>query len=146
MIGTRRVDLGGRRFIMDIRWIKVLGRPRSAQGKFKSKYREQIEELGRREFPKPWEGDLTVVILFVFEDRPENNPDLDNATKTILDALKGIAFHDDKQARTMSMDQFYCGQRVATSAPMLPPGNALHKAAEINREECVFVGVASPRF
>ena len=43
---------------------------------------------------KPLEGDLSVT-LWVY--RPRKAGDLDNTMKLPLDAIKGFAYHDDKQ-------------------------------------------------
>lgn len=42
--------------------------------------------------------------------RPIVKPDLDNITKTILDALNGIAFDDDKQIVHIEAQKFYGGK------------------------------------
>lgn len=131
---------------MQVAWVKIperakVGRPSSAK-----EYRSRIAELAKKEFPKPWSGELTVVLLYVLEKRPGEEPDLDNLTKPILDALKGIAYADDYQANPYRAERFYCGERVVTSAPILPPADALQKTAQLEKQECVFVGIASPRF
>jgi len=131
---------------MQVAWIKIperakVGRPSSTKA-----YRSRIAELAREEFSKPWVDELTVVLLFVFEKRPGQEPDLDNLTKPILDSLKGISYIDDYQVNPYRAERFYCGNRVVTSAPILPPADALQKAAQLEKQECVFVGIASPRF
>jgi len=131
---------------MDIKWLKVLGRPKSSQGKSKNDYRQRVAEQGRKEFSKPFAGELTVVLLYVIERIKGQEPDLDNLTKVALDALKGIAYEDDFQGNPERMERFYCGECVKTSAPMLPPGNALQRSAEIDREECTYIGIANSRF
>ena len=38
---------------------------------------------------------------------PTKKPDLDNIAKTVLDALNGVAFHDDKQIATLFVEKYY---------------------------------------
>lgn len=39
--------------------------------------------------------------------RPQTKPDCDNVVKGILDALNGIAYHDDNQVVSVSCDKYY---------------------------------------
>lgn len=39
--------------------------------------------------------------------RPTKKPDLDNVIKSILDALNKVAYHDDTQIVSLSMEKFY---------------------------------------
>ncbi|MBR5795603.1 MAG: RusA family crossover junction endodeoxyribonuclease [Erysipelotrichaceae bacterium] len=39
--------------------------------------------------------------------RPTKKPDLDNITKSILDALNGRAFDDDKQVVSLTINKYY---------------------------------------
>lgn len=39
--------------------------------------------------------------------RPTKKPDSDNVAKSILDALNGIAFHDDAQVAELTVSKFY---------------------------------------
>lgn len=41
------------------------------------------------------------------EIRPTTKPDLDNITKTILDALNGVAWYDDNQVVCLSINKYY---------------------------------------
>jgi Holliday junction resolvase RusA-like endonuclease len=129
-----------------INWIKIPGRALSAQAKYTKDYKAQIVELARRKFLQPLTGDLTVVLLFVVDKKNGQDIDLDNAVKLVLDALKGIAYLDDIQVNPHWAERFYCGQRVVTSAPILPHTNDLQRTVEIDQKECVFIGLASPRF
>lgn len=38
---------------------------------------------------------------------PTKKPDIDNIAKCILDALNGVAFHDDTQVVKLCMEKFY---------------------------------------
>lgn len=40
-------------------------------------------------------------------ERPTKKPDNDNIAKAVLDALNGIAYHDDAQIVSLSVDKFY---------------------------------------
>ena len=39
--------------------------------------------------------------------RPTKKPDLDNVIKSILDALNKVAYHDDTQIVSLSVEKFY---------------------------------------
>lgn len=39
--------------------------------------------------------------------RPTKKPDMDNIAKTVLDALNGIAYDDDKQVCTLKISRWY---------------------------------------
>ncbi len=39
--------------------------------------------------------------------RPTKKPDCDNIAKIILDALNGLAYHDDSQVVSLQVDKFY---------------------------------------
>lgn len=41
------------------------------------------------------------------KSRPTTKPDLDNCAKAILDALNGVAWHDDSQVVSLTVDKFY---------------------------------------
>ena len=39
--------------------------------------------------------------------RPTQKPDADNIAKSVLDALNGLAYADDKQIVTLVVDKYY---------------------------------------
>jgi len=41
------------------------------------------------------------------EKRPLTKPDVDNVSKSILDALNGVAYEDDKQVVSLIINKFY---------------------------------------
>lgn len=41
------------------------------------------------------------------KERPTKKPDLDNCAKAILDALNGVAWHDDSQVVCLSVNKYY---------------------------------------
>jgi hypothetical protein len=59
----------------------------------------------------------------------------------VLDALKSIAYLDDAQIRSRKSERFYCGDRVVSSANIMPPGSELQKTAQLKKEECTFIGI-----
>ena len=59
-------------------------------------YVEAIRTAAQGVLPdRPLSGKIEVEIVFVARDN--ERPDVDNIPKPILDALKGIAYHDDSQ-------------------------------------------------
>jgi len=126
---------------MKVEWIKIPGRPLSAQAKQKKRYIDLIETCGRRRFQNPWSVPLSVQIFYVIERRAGHTPDLDNLDKLVLDALKSIVYFDDGQIRSRKSERIYCGERVVSSAHIMPPGSELQKTAQLKKEECTFIGV-----
>ena len=126
---------------MKVAWIKVPGRPLSAQAKQKKHYINLIKTCGRQRFQSPWIVPLSVQIFYVIEHRAGDTPDLDNLDKLVLDALKSIVYFDDGQIRSRKSERIYCGERVVSSAHIMPPGSELQKTAQLKKEECTFIGV-----
>jgi Holliday junction resolvase RusA-like endonuclease len=126
---------------MKAEWIKVPGRPLSAQAKLKKHHVELIQSCGRQRFQTPWSGPLSVQIFYVIDRCTGSTPDLDNLDKLVLDALKSIAYLDDGQIRSRKSERFYCGEPVISSAPIMPPASELQKTAQLQKEECTFIGV-----
>ncbi|MDE2484373.1 MAG: RusA family crossover junction endodeoxyribonuclease [candidate division NC10 bacterium] len=126
---------------MKVEWIKVPGRPVSAQATFKKNHIELIKACGRQRFQAPWSIPLSAQIFYVLHRLSGNTPDLDNLDKLVLDALKSVAYFDDSQIRSRKSERIYCGERVASSANIMPPGSELQKTAELRREECTFIGI-----
>lgn len=78
--------------------IVVQGRPVSAnnRGLAKQRWKRQVATEGARVFSAPLMGsDLRIIITFFYEGLPDF--DTDNISKPICDALKGVAFRDDRQ-------------------------------------------------
>lgn len=88
----------------------IAGTPKSRQSSTFQRYRDSIQQVARREFASPLNGPVEVEV--VFADRGVPRPDADNVLKPILDALKGIAYHDDSQV-------------VSAKAHRLPADSAL---------------------
>ena len=63
----------------------------SAQGR---DYKTSVGEICVRQGLRPLDGPVRLVLDFY---RPRRVGDLDNVLKAPLDALKGFAYHDDKQ-------------------------------------------------
>jgi Holliday junction resolvase RusA-like endonuclease len=130
---------------MKVEWIKIPVRPVSAQAKraAKNNYIEVVQRCAKPLFPKPWCGSLSVQIFYVIA-RPSDNrnlSDLDNFDKLLLDALKAIAYVDDRQIYSKKSERIYCGDRVVTSAGIMPSGNKLQETAQLKKEECTFIGI-----
>jgi hypothetical protein len=126
---------------MRVEWIKVPGRPLSAQAKFKKAYIEFVSTCGRRQFRKPWDVPISLQIFYVIAPRPGHAPDLDNLDKLIIDALKSIVYLDDGQIRSRKSERLYCGESVVSSANIMPPASELQRTAQLQKEECTFIGV-----
>lgn len=86
--------------------IRVVGkqRPRVVKGRaFTPKATAECEraiKLAARKMPK-LSGHVSVQIFLTYKSRVR--PDLDNAAKTVLDALNGVAYEDDKQIRFLTV-------------------------------------------
>ena len=114
------------------------GRPRfSTRGGFVKTYTDKKTELYeslvrnayliKYESNKPLEGEIKVEIQAHFSIpkstskksreemvagriRPTKKPDIDNIAKTVLDALNGIAFEDDKNITELIVGKHYSDQ------------------------------------
>lgn len=126
---------------MKVEWIKVTGRPLSAQAKQKKRYIEVIGTCGRQRFPKPWTIPISLQIFYVLNRDDGHTPDLDNLDKLLLDALKSIVYLDDGQIRSRKSERLYCGEPVVSSANIMPPASELQRTAQLKKEECTFIGV-----
>jgi Holliday junction resolvase RusA-like endonuclease len=131
--------------MVEKRWLKVLGRPRASKGPSGKAYARAVADEARRICDTPWQADVTAVLLFVVKDKKGEQPDVDNLTKVVLDALKGIAYVDDRQVVRQHAEIFICGKRARTAAPILPPVNAFPKSVEILKEECTYIGLVNKR-
>jgi Holliday junction resolvase RusA-like endonuclease len=62
-------------------------------------FKEAVQIMARNEHRGPlWEGVVGVELAFFLSDSDRrHNADLDNLSKAVLDALKGIVWKDDKQ-------------------------------------------------
>lgn len=102
-----RSDDRRRRLERPIRFL-VLGMPPSANRYWRQRkqggvyvsdeaqsYKDETALLARSQGLKtPIEGDVAVAFRFY---RARKSGDLDNRLKVLIDALKGVAYHDDKQ-------------------------------------------------
>jgi len=77
----------------------VAGAPRSANANPRSRrrWRDRVSEAARElaEAGEPTHQDVSVVIIYFYQG--ETSLDVDNIAKTLLDGLKGILVHDDRQ-------------------------------------------------
>jgi Holliday junction resolvase RusA-like endonuclease len=127
---------------MTVEWIKIPGRPLSAQSKgSKKRHIEVVKRCAEKRFQKPWREPLSVQIFYVIARRPGHLQDLDNLDKLLLDALKTIVYLDDSQIRSKKSERLYCGERAISSAGIMPPASELQITAELKKEECTFIGI-----
>ena len=77
-------------------------KPKSQQSKqkFCRDYRDRIQVAAERTLPSPLSSS-NIEVDIVFAERSTSRPDVNNIAKPILDALKGIAYGDDKQVRSV---------------------------------------------
>lgn len=131
---------------MTVQWIKIPRSPLSVQSKNKRRkelYIELVKLCAQKQFQKPLSEPLSVQIFYII-DRPADPrqiSDLDNFDKLLLDALKAVAYLDDRQIRSKKSERLYCGEPVISSASIMPPGSALQITAQLNKEECTFIGI-----
>ena len=94
-------------------WIK--GRPRSDQAHGPAtRYVEGIQAEAREQVQGPPLSSSTIDVEIIFGARG-TRPDVDNVSKLILDAMRGIVYEDDKQLRAvkivgLSLDQGFCAR------------------------------------
>lgn len=66
----------------------------------------QVEITANFQIPKS-KPRKVVVDMLAGQVRPTKKPDCDNIAKAILDALNGIAYHDDSQIVTLAVEKWY---------------------------------------
>ena len=67
-------------------------------------YKEDVAKMSRQQgLKEPLEGDVAVMFRFY---RARRSGDLDNKLKVLIDALKGIAYADDKQITELHAYRF----------------------------------------
>lgn len=94
------------------RLVLILARkPVSFNSGGKEKYKQAIAEEARvRWTTDSLVGDLYARVLWFYRERAiGRDGDADNISKPILDALKGIAFHDDRQVVKRLVQKVYTG-------------------------------------
>lgn len=126
---------------MKVEWIKVPGRPLSAQATRKKDHIKLLQARARQQFSRPWGMPLSLQIFYVMDRRAGHTPDLDNLDKLVLDALKSIVYLDDGQIRSRKSERLYCGKPVVSNANIMPPASELQKTTQLKKEECTFIGV-----
>ena len=90
------VTIKNYKYIKTLRVVLVEGRCPSKSAKSSTAYENRIKEKAKAQFQVPIKTKVGVEIDLFYAGE-KNRPDIDNAEKLILDSLKGIAFHDDKQ-------------------------------------------------
>ncbi len=94
-------------------WIKGRPRPDQAHGPA-TRYVEGIQAEAREQVQGPPLSSSTIDVEIIFGARG-TRPDVDNVSKLILDAMRGIVYKDDKQLRAvkivgLSLDQGFCAR------------------------------------
>lgn len=79
---------------------------KSSGGKDYGDKQLQVEITANFQIPKSKPRKVRVDML-AGRIRPTKKPDCDNIAKAILDALNGIAYHDDSQIVTLAVDKWY---------------------------------------
>jgi Holliday junction resolvase RusA-like endonuclease len=74
----------------------------TVKGKGREVYYEAVRQAARREIDSPIEADdIEVEITYVTDIHKDIRMDADNVNKPTLDALKGVAYKDDNQVRSV---------------------------------------------
>lgn len=79
---------------------------KSSGGKDYGDKQLQVEITANFQIPKSKPRKVRVDML-AGRIRPTKKPDCDNIAKAILDALNGIAYHDDSQVVTLAVEKWY---------------------------------------
>jgi len=76
----------------------VTGRPASVQATRRARWTERVRLAAAAKISEPFlQRDLRVQITVFYKEPPRFTLDVDNASKPICDALKGVAYNDDNQ-------------------------------------------------
>ena len=76
----------------------IPGRGYRSRAQHAEDYRSRIRKIALKRIPEPFDGRVTMKIEYVYSN-PRHLLDSDNLSKTICDALKGVAYRDDSQVR-----------------------------------------------
>jgi len=72
-----------------------------------AQWKRLIGRMAKTMWQQPLDGPLQINLEFVFQVKSKSQkwriktPDVDNLAKLVLDALNGIAYHDDKQVAAL---------------------------------------------
>ena len=66
-------------------------------------YKQTVAALGLKEGARPLAGDVSLTLRVY---RPQRSGDLSNRIKVLEDALRGVAFGDDKQVARLLAERF----------------------------------------
>lgn len=76
----------------------IPGRGYSPKARIAKVYKQKIKEIAKRRIPKPLDGRVRLKIEYLYS-QSRHLLDSDNLSKTICDALKGVAYGDDSQVK-----------------------------------------------
>lgn len=82
--------------INSLRIIEIEGRCPAWGSGGDQKYRKKIKEEAKKQFDSPINASVALQIDLFYNSEINPVPDIDNAENLIFDALKGVAFSDDK--------------------------------------------------
>jgi hypothetical protein len=79
----------------------------SSSGKGKTSYYAAVDAAARQEIEQPITAqDIELEIVYSTRTPPAERLDADNVNKPTLDALKGVAYRDDAQVRSVTVTLF----------------------------------------
>lgn len=81
---------------------------KDAGGEYYDKQLMAVDIKAYYPIPKSYSKKKTIACL-EGKIRPTTKPDLDNITKAILDALNGVAWYDDSQVVSLTINKYYAG-------------------------------------
>jgi hypothetical protein len=113
-----------------------------AKGPSKRRFMSLVARIAREKISDPIAtNDIEVQICWATQSGPGIRSDLDNIIKPIIDALKGIAYHDDKQIRSVVATLFEHWNKapMALAGYVEDIGPLLHS----DREDAVLIAVYS---
>lgn len=74
----------------------IPGRGYAPRAQHAPHYKEIIRKIGQKRIPQPFHGEVIIRIEYLYSSH-RHLLDSDNLSKTICDALKGVAYKDDSQ-------------------------------------------------
>lgn len=87
--------------------IMVPFQPKSQQARSRSLYKQNIQNIAKRRIDSIIRSnDIEIEITWTSTIKEEIRSDIDNIIKPIIDALKGVAYEDDKQIRSLVVTYF----------------------------------------
>jgi len=138
IMGVRRFNSQKIIFIEDV--IFIFQKPVSQKSKARSHLNAKIKNAATTENLKLRNHNRIAILIDVFKKKISVDiPDVDNLAKPILDALKGIVYHDDKQVELLQVNALKSGRNSSIHPSYLPMAAIM--TTEAKKNSTIFISI-----